>query len=692
MLRPAACLILVAAFAALPAARAAGADPGQRYTITVQSHVAGHEAVRRVAPGRWHVESSYRDNGRGPDLHEDYALAADGAPVHYAATGTSTFGAPIAETFDLDPGARGARWKSPAERAEAHAAAVPAGTPRTYVPIESSSVYAGVLARQSLRRAGAPVACWSGGAVSARRLLTMRAAPAAAGRPSAEVDLVVLQGLGLEPAYLWLRHGGDQALFAVVFPGFELIAEGFEPAGKGLIERQLTADRTLRAELAARLAHHVGDDLLIRNVRVFDSEHAVLGDPSDVYVSRGRIAQVVPAGSTPRGSFAVVDGTGRTLLPGLFDMHVHDGPWNGLLHLAGGVTSGRDMGNDNASLRTLMNEIDAGTTLGERIVPAGFIEGESPYASRSGFVVDNVADALKAVDWYAQRGYPQVKLYNSVHPDWVAPIAARAHERGLRVSGHVPAFMRAEEAVLAGYDEIQHINMLALNFLVTPTDDTRTLLRFDLVAAQGGTIDVDGEAVTRFIALLTSHGTAVDTTAATFEAQFTQMQGEANPSLSSVADHFPAVLRRQLLVNSSDVTAANVGASRAAYDVLLRLIGRLHAAGVPLEAGTDDTPGFMLHRELALYVKAGIPPAQALRIATWNGARFTKTLDRLGSVSPGKLADLVLVDGDPTRDIDDLRRISMVVKEGVLYFPAELYPVVGVQPFVPAPTVTRIEG
>jgi imidazolonepropionase-like amidohydrolase len=108
---------------------------------------------------------------------------------------------------------------------------------------------------------------------------------------------------------------------------------------------------------------------------------------------------------------------------------------------------------------------------------------------------------------------------------------------------------------------------------------------------------------------------------------------------------------------------------------------------VPLEAGTDGIAGFTLHRELELYVRAGLTAAEALQVATWNGARFTGRLADLGSVEPHKRADLILIDGDPTHDISDIRRASLVMKDGVMYYPAEVYEAMGVKRFVDPPVV-----
>jgi imidazolonepropionase-like amidohydrolase len=172
----------------------------------------------------------------------------------------------------------------------------------------------------------------------------------------------------------------------------------------------------------------------------------------------------------------------------------------------------------------------------------------------------------------------------------------------------------------------------------------------------------------------------VDPTLATFEF-YVQKQGETLPTYAAVADHFPVVQQRNLRANTLDVNETNAEPFRQSYDKMLAFVARMHKAGIPLVAGTDALAGFTLHRELELYVKAGIPAPEALRIATWNGAKYTRTLDRLGSVTPGKLADLVLVDGDPTTNITDLRRINLVMKEGVIYYPAEIYQALGVKPF-----------
>ncbi|MGQ0585612.1 MAG: amidohydrolase family protein [Gammaproteobacteria bacterium] len=645
-----------------------------RYSILFQGEARGTQATTVAPDGRTRVEYSYRNNGRGPDTREEITLARDGTQLAHVVTGTSTFGAPMDEAYARD-GAR-ARWHSNADRGEAAVTGAAA-----YYPVsEISPQLDALLVRALLVRADRRLPVLPAGAASVARL---REATLVDDGKRQSVVLYALTGLDYDPSYVWLTPPPESRLFAAIEPGWnQVVAAGWERHGDRLEREQLEAQAAQLASLTEKTTHRLPEPIAIRNARVFDSEHARLGPLADVYVSRGRIAAVYEAGSKAEGAATVIDAGGRVLLPGLFDMHVHLGPWEGGLHLAGGITSVRDMGNDNGMLPRLAAQIDAGGALGPRVVSAGFIEGASEHRASGGFTVASLDDIRRAIDWYAQRGYAQVKLYNSFRREWVAETAAYAHRRGLRVSGHVPAFMRAEEVVAMGYDELQHMNQLFLNFLSRPDTDARTLARFYLIAENAHALDLDSRRVRKFVELLKSRGTVVDPTLGTF-AFLAYRQGEVNPPFAAVIDHLPAAVQRAQRTNSLDVTDANVARYRASYDKMVQFAGVLHRAGVPLVAGTDDTPGFVLHSELELYVRAGIPPAEALRIATWNGAKYTRTLDRLGSITPGKLADLVLVDGDPTVDIGDLRRIGLVMKDGVVYYPSEIYPELGVKPFAP---------
>ncbi|MBL8353045.1 MAG: amidohydrolase family protein [Burkholderiaceae bacterium] len=464
---------------------------------------------------------------------------------------------------------------------------------------------------------------------------------------------VVHIGLGFEPNYLWATDGdgpGAVRLFAQLWPGWtSLVEEGWESVLPQLEARQKAAADALMRQRAAAWLQPLPGLTVVRNARVFDSEAARLGPASDVHVIRGRITAVLPAG-TPGGAApdTEIDAAGRVMLPGLFDMHDHVWRGNGGLHLAAGVTTTRDLSNDNRTLQETMAQIAAGQLAYPQVVPAGFIEGNSPFAQRSGIVVRTLDEARAAVDWYAARGYPQIKVYNSFPREILRETVAYAHQRGLRVSGHVPAFLRAEEVIEMGFDEIQHVNQLLLNFLVTPTTDTRTLERFHLPAERLGALELDSAPVQDFIALLKRRGTVVDLTLMTF--QFLQQRDGELPG---------------------------------------EFAGRLYRAGVPMVAGTDSLPGIVLHSELIGYVRAGLTPAQAIQIATRNGARYTGTEADRGVIGPGRRADLILVDGEPTQNIADIRRVAGVITQGRWLAPREVHQAIGLLPFVDATPVVR---
>jgi cytosine/adenosine deaminase-related metal-dependent hydrolase len=655
---------------AVPSARA---ESTRKYTVLFQEKPGGALVTRTADDGTITVDFSYRNNGRGPDLKEEFVLAADSTLVRYVGKGNSTMGAPIQDSFSRQNGR--AEWKSLSDQGNTSGA-----RPAAYLPVEPSPeilmrIIKAVNSQKDHRLLALPAGTLVVVKVTDEHLVV-------AGQ-SRDVSLYELTGVDTEPVYCWASHGPEMNLFAMIRPGWSHVVEaGWEPVAPALEKRQVEADNKRLAGLVGKLRHPLPEPILIRNARVFDADHARLGPTQDVYINRGRIAALYETGSPAQNVATVIDAGGRALLPGLFDMHGHISSADAMLQIAGGVTTVRDLGNDNAVLAGLIDRIEHHQTVGPRVVPAGFIEGKSPFSARIGFVASDLDDVKKAIDWYAQHGYPQIKIYNSFKPEWVSAAAEYAHRRGLRVSGHVPAFMRAEDVVRQGYDEIQHINQVVLNFFVKPSDDTRTLARFYIVAENTYQLPLESKEVVDFVALLRKGPTVIDPTLSVFEGMFAQRQGEINPSYAAIATHLPAAAQRSLRTNSLNVTEANADRYRASFAKMVEFVGVMHHAGIPLVAGTDALAGFTLHRELELYVKGGIPAGEVLKIATWNGAKFTRTLDRLGSIAPGKMADLILVDGDPTEDISAIRRINFVMKDGSVYYPSEIYEGVGIQPFV----------
>ena len=664
---------LVATLALLPGIVSA-AETIEYLALVDGGKQAGRQTVVHGDDGVTRVDFIFKDNGRGPELKEEYVLAPDGTFATYSVKGTSTFGAPVDESFRVENGM--AIWKSTSDAGEQ-----PLIAGAAYSPLGGSPQGLAVAFSALSQRSDGKLPLIPSGTLTMRTVTEVDVVKDAETR---KVQLVMLTGVGFTPTFFWATNGPQPRMFAFIVPGYlQLIEAGWQTNGEALEARQKLAEGEALGELQRRLSHPLRGTTLIRNARVFDSENATLGEASDLLIANGRIVAVSAGGQGRASADRVIDAGGRVLLPGLFDMHGHIDAWQGGLHLAAGVTTVRDMGNDNATLQQLMADERAGRRLSPSIVAAGFLEGESPMSARNGFVVSDLAGAKTAVDWYAKRGYPQIKIYNSFPKEILRDTIAYAHSRDMRVSGHIPVFLRAQDALDAGYDEIQHINQVLLNFLVDDKTDTRTLERFYLPAKRVADMNFDAKPMQDFIARLSRDQIAIDPTLSAFDF-IRQRPGEVSQIFAAVAEHMPPDVQRGLKTAEFDIpddaTAARYNKS---YDKMVDFVGRMYRAGVPILAGTDGLAGFTLQHELELYVKAGMTPAQALQVATWNGAKYSRVLEDRGSIAVGKRADMILVDGDPTTNISDIRNIALVIKNGSAYYPGDVYDALGIKPFAP---------
>jgi len=399
-----------------------------------------------------------------------------------------------------------------------------------------------------------------------------------------------------------------------------------------------------------------------------------------VVITGNHITAVGADGQVPLPKNAeTVDAQGKTLMPGLWDMHVHVQPGDGLLHMVCGVTSVRDLANDTDALLQMRRRFDEGAEIGPRVVMAGFIDGRGPFQGPTKVFADTEEEAKTAIDNYAKLGYVQIKVYSSLKPELLPKIVEMAHAHGMRVSGHVPSGMNAEQFVRDGVDEIQHMNFIFLDFM-PQVKDTRTPARFTEVAAHGAEIDPESEQVQAFIQLLKEHKIVVDPTLSIFEGMFDDRPGKMSPGYAPVADNMPAQVRRGFLYGGLEVPAGQDQRFQDSFQRMLDMAKAFYDAGVPIVAGTDSLAGYSLHRELELYEKAGIPAAKVLQLGTLGAARVVKRDGELGSIAPGKLADVILVDGNPATHIGDIRRVKIVIKDGVVFQVADLDRALGVIP------------
>ena len=640
-----------------------------RYVVVSNGKTAGSEVDAYSANGHLDSTFEFNDRGRGPKIAAHYLVGADGLPTRTDVTGNDYLKAPVDEHFSVENGI--ARWKSTSE--DGHGQGPASGF---YVSNNGPAAEWALLVGALLKSKDGSIRLYPAGEARLERLTDVTLDDHG---QKLHVTEFAITGLSFEPQTVWLDD--DQHFFGSPGKSFAMLREGWEGTNDQLYALDRNARDVRYARLAHELAQHPDHAVVVQHVRLFDSEHAATHENQTVVIEGDRITQVGPADAVHLPSDAqTIDGSGKTLLPGLFDMHAHAQALDGLLNVASGVTSVRDMGNDIEELRHLQDQWDSGATIGPRVWKSGFIDGRGPFQAPTGLYADTEAEAQAAVNRYADLGYIQIKLYSSLKPELVPGIVKTAHARGLRVSGHIPNGMIARQFVEDGADELQHINFVFLNFLASQVKDTRTPERFTAVGANAAKLDLQSKEVNDFIELLVRHRTTVDVTLATFEGMFTARPSQVSPDVAPVLNRLPAQVQRSAYSGGLPVTEQNDQTYKDSYAAMLRMTKRLYDAGVPILAGTDNTAGIMLHRELELEVKAGIPPAKALQIATYNAARLLKQEKELGSIAPGKRADFVLVEGNPTERISDIRRCRLVMKNGVIYKSDDVYGAVGIKP------------
>ena len=628
------------------------------------------------------VDYAVSENGRGPKHHETIRLGSNFIPVEWTVSGTSLMGGPVSEKYSWQSGR--ATWTSQADHGD-----VAAANPPLYVVNDDSPWALFVYARALLKTSGHELDVLPSGTM---RLAEVRALTVGTGKDAVPVTIYRIDGTKLESDYVMLDR--SQRLFASFGGGALTVRQGREKDAAFISKISHDLGFELAREEQRKLRHQFDAPVRIRNVRIFDPKTGQLSGPSTVVVARGRIAEILPLSETSAdpntadpADEVLVDGEGGTLVPGLHDMHSHSTLQSGLFYLAAGVTSTRDMGNDNNFLLSLIAQINSGEIAGPRITPNGFLEGKSQYSARTGFVAETLPDALRDVHWYADRGYFQIKIYNSMNPDWVKPIADEAHHLGMRVTGHIPAFDTPDRAIHDGYDEITHINQLMLGWLLKPEEDTRTPLRLTAMA-RAATLDLTSPPVQYTLSLMKANHIAHDPTAVIVERLMLSRAGTVQPGDIDYLDHMPVAYqryRRRTFVPIKN--AAEDDAYRAAFAKVIDTLRMLHENGIRLLPGTDDTTGFTLHRELELYTKAGMTPAEALRAGTLLPEEYFGHADELGSIERGKIADFFLIAGDPTKDIRAIKSPRMVFQGESIYFPSEIYRELSIKPFGSPPSI-----
>jgi imidazolonepropionase-like amidohydrolase len=425
--------------------------------------------------------------------------------------------------------------------------------------------------------------------------------------------------------------------------------------------------------------------LVFAHVSVIDATGTPAQADMSVIVSDGRIIDVEKSSKAHIPEHAtVVEARGKYLIPGLWDMHVHTafGEWippdeNTLrLFVANGVTGVRDMGSDLAVVEKWRAEIAGGKLRGPRMIIAGpMLDGPTPRFPASAPIA-NAADGARVVSELKAQGVDFIKIQSLIPRDGYFAAAKRARELGITFVGHVPDAVRASEASNAGQRSIEHFtgifegcSTIEDQLIKGPKSLGRNVSTFDPARAKA------------LIALMARNQTWQVPTLVWERGQW--LIDAIDKSHDPLTQYAPAAWRKRtwpMFTDSilKDMDTDPLPVRKRFVQMELDMTLAMFKAGVPFMAGTDTAagvhvfPGFSLHEELALFVKAGLTPMQALQTATLNPAKFLGREAEMGTIEKNKVADLVLLDANPLDAIENTRRIRGVVLAGRYYSRADL--------------------
>jgi len=434
--------------------------------------------------------------------------------------------------------------------------------------------------------------------------------------------------------------------------------------------------------------------IALTHVRVIDGTGAPAREDQTVVLSKGKIESIAPAGSANVPTNAqILDLHGYTVIPGLVGMHDHMFyPVGGAifgemaysfppLYLAGGVTTIRTTGSlEPYTDLEIKKKIEAGETPGPKMHVTGpYLEGAGSWALQM-HQLTGPDDATKTVNYWLDEGVDNFKAYMFITPAELSAAIAAAHKRSAKVTGHLCSIGFREAADL-GIDDLEHGLFVDTEFFPWKKPDECSTTPKDPAYMAG--LDVNSGPLRDMILYLVQKHVAVTSTLPVFE-----MILDGRPTIQQrvldalTPDARAAVLRNKVRVSDTAANRKEYGTDAspwpAAFKKELEFEYAFAKAGGLLLAGLDPTgmggviAGFGDQREAQLLVEAGFTAVEAIHIATANGAQFLGQLDRIGTIAPGKQADLAVIKGDPSQKIEDIENVEMVFKDGIGYDSAKL--------------------
>jgi imidazolonepropionase-like amidohydrolase len=493
-----------------------------------------------------------------------------------------------------------------------------------------------------------------------------------------KLDRFTIEGLIWGRETLWFD--ANRKLVAAVttdaeFDHFEAIREGYESALGDFVGRAGADGMSALAEVSRGISRSRASTIAIVGGTLIDGTGAAPIADAAVVIRKGRILAVGPRSKVRIPKHAkIVDAHGKTILPGLWDMHAHfeQVEW-GPIYLAAGVTTVRDCGNEIEFITAVRDAIAKGRGLGPRLLLAGIVDGTGTLTIGVERV-DTPEQARMWTDRYHAAGFQQMKIYSSVKLEELKIVADEAHRLGITVTGHVPEGLNAYQTIEAGQDQINHIEYIA-DIMHSPYPSEMS--RIEKMKATAN-LDLDSADAQKALLFLKEHHTVVDPTIALLEfytATTAKPPATFEPGVNQVAPE----LAEQLTDVAPPTERSEIG--EKVFEKELAIVGALHRAGIPVVAGTDQTvPGHSLHREIELYVQAGFTPMEAIQAATIVPARAMGLDKESGTIENAKRGDLILVNGNPLDDIHNIRKVESVITGGTMYHTAELWQSVGFKP------------
>ena len=591
-------------------------------------------------------------NLRGQVWEMDYSgkAGADGMPATMTIRGVSPAG-DAGETFAEAGGT--ATWKSQIDGGSA-----PYTGPAFYSSVGGPMDINAWFVERLLAAPGKTMKLLPGGTATATKLTSLDVGE---GSAKQTIDLWAISGIGSSPLPIWADGKGN---FFGLATGLAWLPAEYAGEQKRIEAVQSAALSAQMPALAKSLVTIPAGAVAFTNVRLFDADRRTFLADQTVVVVKGKIVAVGAARSvkTPAGA-QVIDGRGKTLVPGLWDCHMHVGDdYTGMQELSLGITSVRDPGNDDVRTIDRRKRAAAGELLMPNVYASSLIDGKGPYTAQVANVATSQAEAIALVDKAKATGFIGVKFYGTFDPKWLPATIAEAHKQGLHVHGHIPAGIRPMEAIRDGYDEVTHINWIVMQGVPESALATDNGIgRFEAPGRYAKDLDLNGPAMTEIVKTMAAKKIYSDPTMTAFESLYYPENGELSPSYAPFVGTLPPTTERGFRQGGfqvpKDLTRADY---RKSWAKMVALLGKMHKAGVPIVAGTDGS-GIEIIHELEIYVQAGFSNADALAAATIVPATLVGQQGNTGSIKIGKTADLVLVEGDPSVRIADLRQTRVVM-------------------------------